>query len=368
MTKLINRSVIPLSLCATSAALGQAANQPAAPADTIPPVALETKPEPLLNRFNLGFQLGFNLNAKFKHIGAYGAQSNPGPATGGVDHFYDDGYNRVDVTGNNHLDNPNTTWFWGYQNSSQLNTDNNTISMHSTSSPGATSSGRDDDPQPGFQLTYSRELIRDHDDRWRAGFEAGFGYTDLEINDSRSLSAPVNQLTDTYGIPDINGFFVPDAPYSGTYDGPGRVISDTPTRSFDTTTTPVSGTREFGADLFAFRLGPYFEVPLNKTFSFEVSGGLAMVYAYSTFRYNETVITPNGPLNLAGHGKNDDVLFGGYLGGQISAALNEQWSLYANAQWMDVGTYTHRSHATGESAVLDLSQAVFFSAGIGYSF
>jgi hypothetical protein len=48
--------------------------------------------------------------------------------------------------------------------------------------------------------------------------------------------------------------------------------------------------------------------------------------------------------------------------------LSDKVSLFAGAQWLDAGSYVHRNHSTGESAVLDLSQSVFFSTGIGYSF
>ena len=59
---------------------------------------------------------------------------------------------------------------------------------------------------------------------------------------------------------------------------------------------------------------------------------------------------------------------GGYLGAKISAAISEKVTLFAGAQFQDVGSYVHKNHLTGESAVLDLSQSVFFTSGVGYSF
>src|SRR5881628_3276490 len=101
-TKLFKYSVLPLSLCATSMAFGQATTPvTSAAADaTIQPVALEPKTDSP-NRVSIGFQLGFNLNAKFKHIGGFPAGSNPGSTNAASNHFYDDGYNLVDSTGNN---------------------------------------------------------------------------------------------------------------------------------------------------------------------------------------------------------------------------------------------------------------------------
>jgi hypothetical protein len=182
------------------------------------------------------------------------------------------------------------------------------------------------------------------------------------------VNAKATRLTDTYSI---FGNTLPTSPgYSQDPTGApnNTIIGDTPTRSFSSTTVPVSGTRKFGADLFGFKLGPYFEVPLNKTFSFSVEGGAALVYVYSRFQFNEEVVAPSGLLNVKGNGDHSGVQFGGYLGAKISAALGDQVSLFAGAQCQDVGSYVHRNHATGESAVLDLSQAVFFTAGVGYSF
>jgi hypothetical protein len=374
-TRMLRYSVLPLSLCATSAVLGQATYTPApsGSADTFTPVVLEPKPL-ALNHVSMGFQLGFNLKTSFKHIGKFGAGSNPGSTNGLSNHFYDDGYNLVDSTGNQHFNgtgNLQGTWNWGYNSFNQVHNNgdvNGTIDMHSTSSAGGTSSGRSDDPQPGFMLTFGRELYRDDKDRWRTGLEWSFGYTDYTVDDSHPVSAKGTQLTDTYSL---FGNTVPttDNYSQGSGGDPNHIIiGDVPTRSSSTVAVPVSGTRKFGADIFAFKLGPYFEVPLNKTFSLSLEGGVALAYVYSRFQFNEVVSTPGGLLNVKGNGVHDGILVGGYLGAKISAALNDQWTLFAGAQFQDVGSYVHRNHLTGESAVLDLSQSVFFTSGIGYSF
>jgi len=364
--KVLRYSVVPLSLCATSAVLGQAT-------DTFTPVLLEPKPI-ALNHISMGFQLGFNLKTSFKHIGKFGA-ANPGSTNSISNHFYDDGNNLVDSTGNQHFNGTGFTegtWNWGYNNMANQvhgNGDvNGTVDMHSTSSAGGTSSGRSDDPQPGFMLTFGRELFRDEKDRWRTGLEWAFGYTDYTVKDSHAVNAKGTQLTDSYSL------FGNTVPTSDNYsqDNGGSpnhiIIGDTPTRSSSTMAVPVSGTRTFGADIFAFKLGPYFEVPLNKTFSFSLEGGASLVYIYSKFQFNETVVTPGGLLNLKGSGVHDGIQIGGYAGAKISAALSDQVSLFVGAQWQDVGSYVHRDRKSGESAVLDLSQSVFFTSGVGYSF
>lgn len=391
--KMIKYSVVPLSLCAASAAFAQNALTPllSAPDGSVPPVALESNEDPSLNQIRMGMQLGFNMKASFKHIGSFPAASNPGSTNAFSNHTYDNGYNKVDSSTNSHFNgvgNPpiEGTWNWGFTgnnnpdvngNGSQVHgngTPGGTISFDSVSSSGGSTGDRVDDPQPGFSLTFARQLIHDDNDRWRGGLEAGFGYTDYDIKDDQPVNAKVSDLRDTYSL---NGSFVPvgtsytSQGFTGNTPPAGSIIiGDTPTRTISTSKMPVTGTREFGADIFAFKLGPYFEVPLNHTFTLGLEGGVAMVYVYSKFQFNEQVANPiTGTITTAkGNGNNQDVLFGGFVGSYITAALNDQWSLFAGAQLQDVGDYTHRNRTTGEAAVLDLSQSIFFSAGIGYSF
>ena len=385
---MIKYSVAPLSLCAASTAFAQNAITPllSAPDGSVPPVALESKEDPSLNQIRMGMQLGFNMKASFRHVGSFPAGSNPGSTNGFSNHTYDNGYNLVDSAGNSHANGTNPpivgTWNWGFTGNNGFDVNGNgaqvhgngtaggTISFNSLSSSGGSTGERVDDPQPGFSLTFARQLFHDEKNRWRGGLEAGFGYTDYDIKDDHPVNAKGSMLTDTYSL---EGTSVPvGASYSQPSDGGanGIIIGDVPTRSISSTAIPVTGTREFGADVFAFKLGPYFEVPLNHTFSLGLEGGVAMVYVYSKFQFNEQVANPSTGVitTVKGNGNNQDVLFGGFVGSYITAALNDQWSLFAGAQLQDVGDYVHRSRSTGEAAVLDLSQSIFFTAGLGYSF
>src|SRR5206468_1050735 len=106
-----------------------------------------------LNHIGLSYRPGFNMTARFKNLGGFHTMSNPGPATGGkTDRFYDDGYNRVDVSTNT----LGLTYFWGYQNPSQIQgaPANGTVVMNSSSSAAdVTSQPKEDDVQQGFEFT-----------------------------------------------------------------------------------------------------------------------------------------------------------------------------------------------------------------------
>jgi hypothetical protein len=110
------------------------------------------------------------------------AQCNPGPATGGgVDRLYNDGYVRVDSTSNP----DGYTWYWGYQNSAQV--------------------------QGDFILFHCQIA--------------------LDPNTQETI-------TDTYSL---NGVVPPSAPYSGTFLGPGPLIPNAPfSRSITVVPEPSS--------------------------------------------------------------------------------------------------------------------------------
>jgi hypothetical protein len=378
MNKLFNQSLVLLPILGTAlvsreASAGQMSMIDAAAVDAITPVTLAPSAGLEKNHFDLSFRSSFNISSRFKHVGSFAPQSNPGSATGLGNHTYDDGYNLLDGTGNQHfngVDFTEGTWNWGYQSfNGQVNNNgdlNGTLSMHSDSATGDISGHNNRDPQPGFEMTFSRELYRG--ERYRWGFESAFNYTDVEIRDARGVNISVTRLTDTYSL---MGNTVPTQDnYGQNVNGDPNhiIIGDVPTRSLSTVSMPVSGTREFGADLFGFKVGPYLEIPISKAVTFTFDAGITMVYVYSKLSFDETIVTDTGIVNVKGSGENQDLLFGGYFGGHVSLALNDRWTAFAGAQWQDVGTYSHRSHITRESAVLDLSQTIAVNFGLGFTF
>lgn len=96
-------------------------------------------------------------------------QNGPGPASGGgVARFYDDGFVRVDATGNS----GGYTSFWSYENASQIQ---------------------------GAFISFHCQSI-------------------LDAN-------TIQLLTDTY---ELGALIPPDAPYAGSFEGPGPALPDAP--------------------------------------------------------------------------------------------------------------------------------------------
>lgn len=320
------------------------------------------------DRFSLSYRMAFNLDVKFKNLGGFAAQTDPGPTTGGVaNRRYDDGYNLVD-NNNNSYGTLQASRNWGYQSASQVQ-NNQFIVMHSSSSAAVASTpNRDSDPAHGFELAYQHEFARNGS--WRWGLEGAFNYMNLCLTDRAALSAPVSRINDAFEVPaDEAGFrYVPTAPYSGS-NAEGPLLGSSPSRT--TTIIPngaaIAGSRSFDADLFGFKAGLFLDVPLDENWRVALSGGVAFAQVGSEFNYSDALsIAGVGTQTHLGAGSHDDLLVGGYISGNISYALDKDWELFANVQWQDVGKYTHA--LGGPAAVLDLSQTIFVSVGATWSF
>src|SRR5881394_2664502 len=195
-------------------------------ADPARRVRLEDPQAPSKDRFSISYRATFNVSAEFKNVGVVPTGlggRGPGRAMSGIDHFYDDGYARVDSTHSG----AGLTWFWGYKNASQVMPDD-TLAMHSTSVMPIRSKAGEDDVQHGFEVAYNRELGRSEKRGWSWGLEAAFGWTDIDIEDHSPLTGGLRNLTDSYNI---GGYDPHQPPYSaefpghaGTFEGPGGQI------------------------------------------------------------------------------------------------------------------------------------------------
>lgn len=329
------------------------------------------EPERPVNRFGLSYRAGFNVSAKFKNLGEFSPLSNPGPATSGANHNYDDGYNRVDSSGNTGAGAcDNCTWYWGYENSSQISANGQFISFHSSSVAADSEADADfDDPSHGLELTYQRELGQVGRFYW--GVEGAFNWMTLAVEHDDDLRGDVNQLTDRYSLStDGNPPIVPPAPpYRGSVGGPGPVISDIPIRSISRIpgAALVQGNYDLDADIYGFRLGPYIEWPFAKKWSALFSGGLAIASINSDFRFDErTTVAGIGTQSSSGSESESDWNFGAYVTANIVFKATDKIDIFAGAQFQHLGDYTQE--AGRKEAELDLGQSLFAVFGVGFSF
>jgi hypothetical protein len=310
----------------------------------------------------IGMPITFNVKADFHLSGQFNVSgSQPGPAgVSGVNHFYDDGYVRVDQTGNAQ----GFTSFWGYNNASQYNAGAQTLTMHSATSFNATGSASvNDSPFVGLDLAYGDDLW--HLGRARIGWEAGFGLLPIKITDNSVLNATVNRSIFTFNT---GGIIMPTAPYNGGPSGLGPTIHDTATaQAGDVVPGTVTGTRSLDVILYTFRLGPTVSFDLGRNFGILAGAGPAVGIVSGSYKFDETVITTG-----AGGGKNSgdigltDVVFGGYVNAMVTYELVPHGDVYLGAQFMPLGSAN--VSGGGREARLNLGGQTSFSVGFNWPF
>ena len=189
----------------------------------------------------------------------------------------------------------------------------------------------------------------------------------MHVHDAGPLSASVTRVNDVYAVP---GRQSPTARIHGVEQfarSANRFFPSSSTTDVLQDAASITGPRDFSADLFSFRLGPYVEIPLSKSIAFALSGGFALMYVNSEFSFDETVTIPGvGSVEHQASGAGNGWLPGGYVAGSFSVALSDAWSFVAGAQFEDVGRYTQT--LSGKQATLDLSKSIFVTVGLSYSF
>ena len=191
------------------------------------------------------------------------------------------------------------------------------------------------------------------------------GYTDLSIRDTQSLNGNVGMTTDAYPL---GGITPPLAPYAGSFNGPGPVIGDTPTRTTMTSTggALITGNRQLDIWLYDFRFGPYLQLPLINRLTCQLGGGLAAGLVDSTFSFSDSTTASGRVLQAAGGGQATDTLLGFYGEAGLAYRFVPEASLFAGGQFQYLGEFNQ--NAAGRGAQLDLRRSIFLVVGLQWHF
>jgi hypothetical protein len=301
------------------------------------------KPNP--NWFSFGPSLHLNMNVKFKDMpvanGSGGAHGN-----------YVDGYVREDSSG----DAGGKTWNWGYNNASQVQ--GNSLTLHGTTSTAVSgdSLSQDGDPQWGLDLAYGRDLGHVLGGTW--GLQAAFDFTSVSISDNQPFTGKKMSFSDVFSL---GGIIVPQAPYAGSFNGPGPLIGDTPTSSTSSSQAVLlAGQRTLDAQVYALRMGPYYELGFCKRFAARLGGGLTLALTDTKLSYS------GGALVGSGSSEGMDFQAGAYIEGLLLFSVTHHLGLFAGAQYEYLGTYDR--NAGIETAQLDMTGAVSVLFGAQWAF
>jgi hypothetical protein len=332
------------------------------------------------NRFTAGALFLFNAKIGYSALSSGVPGVNPGAATRGGLHTYDDGFVGVDSTGNNAP--PGATSFWGYNTAGQhvdsasdpfVGNDSIALSATTVDATSSYAPGETLDPRIGFELGYARTL--GHNDRSRWGAEALLGFLNIDASSGAPGTVGVTSLTDLYSLR-VNGILVtpPAAPYTGPQVAqPGSpLLDDTPQRQALTTVAgTVTGNRSFDASIYTLRLGGFYDYAVTTNLNVGLNAGLAVVFVDGEFSFNESVAFTGtgGPATLAQSGSSSEfnTLFGGYVGVRASYDFNERWRVFGTANYL--GTSSAEQDAGGARRVtVDFGGTFLLTVGLGYAF
>jgi hypothetical protein len=306
------------------------------------------------NRFSLGARVSFNYEAKFST-----ARPNPGPATGNANRFYEDGYVRPDKSGNA----GGLTWNWGYDQPEQVAGDS--IEFHRVDSAvlPSTLSKSSDEAYYGMELVYQR-LLGTFGSGGGWGFEGAFSYSDFELQEKRSATGPGTLLIDAYFL---NGVLPPNAPYRGSFQGPGPLLGATPSRTITDETVSVANDHRLEGLLFGFRIGPFIEWNFSRAFSVSLSGGIALSPAMIDYEFSESVSLESGRSTLVrGKSTKEDLLYGNYVAGTLRYQFTKNWGVYAGAQFQTLNDLEQT--VRNRTARLESGATFHGVAGVSYKF
>lgn len=313
--------------------------------------------EPSRHRLSVGPSYLLNARVRLELKPVASADPSAAPLQ---DRIYDDGYNRVDDSDN--FD--GRTSFYGYQNTSQLDLGADTLSMHRAGLSEPFKSREDYAEAPGVEARYSYTIgIRN---AWQWGAEGGGGLFRLDESTRATGPASFRLLTDAY---DLGGVVPPPAPYSGVHEvGPGLTrIDDDPARTVTTEAGTVDARVKLEGNLWLLRLGPWAEYQLTERLRLGAHAGFALVCAdLSTQGATAFTVPGSGTVIQRTSGSATKWLPGGYAGLEARYELGERWSVFAGADWLNVGGTDVSS--VGTKLKLDLSRGVVGRCGLTFSF
>jgi hypothetical protein len=286
----------------------------------------------------------------------FGGNRHSVPPIGGIDgvanRSYADGFVNIDVSGST----DGQTWFWGYDSNAQVSGETiqfyhpggrarEVSSYRQVEAPGSFGDSIEEGG-PYVQLEYmmgTNAVLS-----W--GPQVGFSFIGFDNSSTRSDFAAGQSFVDfdvtTRDRFDLGGVIAPQAPYRGTFDGPGALIPNVPSERTSSRSVADSGRIDFfnrvqeslDVDLYTFSPGLSVELRHDALY-LNVAAGLAVNVVNWEAENKEilSVSRDQGKARVAREWRDretgTDVLFGAYVQGTVGAQLTESVAVSAFARY-----------------------------------
>ena len=313
----------------------------------------------------------------------FGANAGADPsAAPKSDRFYDDGFNRVDASGNlgdgSFGPLASRTGYFGFSNDSQVDLKAGTLALRRVRLAGGDYLvATPETEQPAWHAALRVSLHRGAPVGRDWGVELGVDTVKLHAASEGPLPAALRLLTDTYAL----GGVVPQrAPYSGRFTSiPGdQRIGDTPARSVSTVAGTLAGTRDFVARSTALQFGPWLEfgqaraqpaATERERWFVRLRGGVALLATRASFRTAEQIqaspgLTGAAPVTASAERRRSD--WGAFAGVSVRRAFSPRVAFVGGLEALWGSRMTI---AQGDRyARLDLSRTMIAQIGLEFGF
>jgi hypothetical protein len=329
--------------------------------------AITLDPAPSRWRFGAGYAPLLGLKAEFSGLGMFNSAFNARPTGGGLDYDYDDGFVHLDSSGNI----GDQTWNWGYDSDSQFDPSGGgsisyTIS-NSLTDAGARESRKAESGVECFGYldmgAVGIPMLKDKGACW--GFRGGVHYSHIEIGNQAVLTSGITTMTDRFNL---GGTIPPLAPFSGSFEGPGPLISDMPARSSAIGgQAVVAGSRDLDVYLTTLSFGAYLAIPVCRSFAVTLEGGVNAGIASGSYDFQSTTtIKDLGSRQSSGNDSGTRMLPGLYMGLSGIYQINESWAIQAAGRYQYMDNFD--LEANGSEAILSFDSAFIVSLGVLHTF
>lgn len=309
--------------------------------------------------FGASFAPLLNVDADFSSLGAYASPFALRPTGGGQDYEYENGFVRVDGSGNA----GGVTSYWGYDDAAQYDpAGGGSLSFNLTSGARNGRVGASEDFSPGFEFFGYLDMGRIADFSGRPvswGFKTGLHYARISIGNSSTLTSDVIQVTDTFDASGI--LLIPAAGYSGPYSGAGPLLGDSPTRVTNVIAggATVAGDRDLDLDMITLSAGPYIRIPVADNFSVLAEAGLSLSVARGEYDFESvTTIAPLGTQTTGGDDTRTSLLPGVYAGFSAIWQLTERFGIHGSARYQYIDQFDIGANGTEASLSFDGSAVI----------